>query len=229
MSTLAARQSENGLVMPFTRVYTDAALLEELVRVAALVPVGPLTQAQFAAESSIDPLTFVRRFGSWREALVKIDLEVRYSGRLVTAKMRAQRSRRLSDEEVLAELRRLADADGCITQSAVRQSALISTYTPTVRFGSWAAAVAAAGLHQSAMANRWSDAELGSNLHQLVQLYRRPPTLPEMRRPPSRADRATYVRRFGSWEATLRWYASQAPHLASGGEERDIVDGQLGT
>lgn len=66
----------------------EAALLEELVRVAALLPVGPLTQARFASESSIDPLTFLRQFGSWREALVKAGLEDRYSGRQVTPKMR---------------------------------------------------------------------------------------------------------------------------------------------
>lgn len=125
-------------------VYSDDDLVAELRRVAAQYPGKPVTATLVKSNSDVGASTFRRRFGDWRSALAAAGLEGRYTGTSVTAKMRVQRSRRLSDEEILIEMRRLADANGRVTLRVVGTSPLISRRVVQTRFGSWAAAVAAA-------------------------------------------------------------------------------------
>ena len=67
----------------------------------------------------------------------------------------------------------------------------------TARFGSWPAALAAAGLTLSPRGRYWSDQELATNQHRVMQLRGRTPTPAEMDRPPSTITSGTYRRRFG--------------------------------
>jgi hypothetical protein len=108
--------------MPSERRYHDERLLEEIRRVAALIPDGPVTKAPVEELSEATTDTMTRRFGSWREALTAAGLGHRYGGRSVTATMRAQLSRRLSDEEIFDGLRRVARVVGSrqITRLDVR-------------------------------------------------------------------------------------------------------------
>lgn len=114
--------------MPRPFVYTDDDLLAALNRVAALHPNAALTRALVKAHSGLSPQTFTRRIGdgTWRSVLAAAGLEARYLGQPVTTKMRTQPSRRLTDREVLAELRRLAGPDGQVTRVSVHRSPLIS-------------------------------------------------------------------------------------------------------
>lgn len=72
--------------------------------------------------------------------------------------MRSRRSHALSDDEILAEMRRVADVvgrGGVVTRDDITQrSGVLGLGTVVRRFGSFAAAVEAAGLTQSRMANR---------------------------------------------------------------------------
>lgn len=195
--------------VPFVQCYSTAELLAELRRVADQYPRQPLTVALIAAASPVSLATFRRRFGDWQAVLSAAGLQDRYVGRSVTPKMRALRSRRMSDEQIVGELRRLAHPDGQITMPALRGSPVISERVVTARFGSWPAAVAAAGLRQSRMANRWTEDQLSTNLETLLELYGRPPTSTEMRRPPSTINRTTYTNRFGSWPEVLEWFRTR--------------------
>ena len=109
----------------------------------------------------------LRRFGSWHEVLARAGLGDRYSGRSVSPKMRSQRSRTLTDAEVIAELQRVAAATGSTTlvQGDVRRhSTILGMNVLRNRFGSFADALAAAGLHHSRMANRWTEEDYIENL-----------------------------------------------------------------
>lgn len=92
--------------------YSATELQAELRRVADLLPDGALSERQFRTLATVSVATYLRRFGSWRQALDAAGLSHRYSGRTVSAKMRAQTARTLTNDQLLTELRRIADQTG---------------------------------------------------------------------------------------------------------------------
>lgn len=193
--------------MPFSQQHGDEDLLDELRRVAELEPSDPLTQRVFAKHSTmVATVTMLRRFGSWREALTLAGLADRYSGRVVSTKMQSRCSIALSDHEILAELRRVAKAAGTgyVTRRDVtRRSKLMGVGIVTSRFGSFAAAAAAAGLKQSSMANRWSEQDYIDNLRLVAAHLGRAPIQEDMNRPPSKITGDSYRHRFKSWGSAV--------------------------
>lgn len=114
--------------------YTDAELLDAL-RAFAKEYGRPPTAPEANERADLPAAsTFVVRFGSWNTAVAEAGFE--------------PRDRRRSEEELLADLRALADERGaCPTAARVR--AREDMPTPTTyenRFGSWNAALDAAGL-----------------------------------------------------------------------------------
>lgn len=190
-------------VVPNEPVYSDEQLVAELRRVGDLQAVGALTIGDFASRSTVSVDTLRRRFGGWRQALAAAGLEHRYSGRRVTPKMRGPGSASLTDAEIIDELRRIAaeTGRGWITKPDVHRSTRIGLRTVLSRFGSWPAAVEAAGLRLSPMAATWTTRDLLDNLQLLADHLGRLPTAAEVRKPPSRISYDTYVARFGSWKA----------------------------
>ena len=71
------------------------------------------------------------------------------------------------------------------------------------RFGSFNAALAAAGLQHSPLANRWTDQDYIDNLQAVWEHLGRRPIQWDMSRPPSRITGESYRNRFGSWENAL--------------------------
>lgn len=194
--------------MPFAEQHRDEALLIELRRVAELEPSIPLTQRMFARHSQmVSTITLLRRFGTWREVLSRAGLADRYGGRVVTAKMRTRRSSKLRDDEILAELRHVASLAGrsYVTRNDItRRSDLVGLGVIATRFGSFAAAVEAAGLSQSPMANRWTELDYLDNLRAVAAHLDREPIQEDMNRPPSRITGDSYRHRFGSWTAAIQ-------------------------
>ena len=190
-------------VVPNEPVYSDEQLVAELRRVGDLQAVGALTSGDFASRSTVSVDTLRRRFGGWRQALAAAGLEHRYSGRRVTPKMRGPGSASLTDAEIIDELRRIAaeTGRGWITKPDVHRSTRIGLRTVLSRFGSWPAAVEAAGLRLSPMAATWTTRDLLDNLQLLADHLGRLPTAAEVRKPLSRISYDTYVARFGSWKA----------------------------
>src|SRR3954447_13279722 len=117
--------------------------------------------------------------------------------------MRSRRSPSLTDGEILAELRRIAEETGrgWITKPDVHRSDLIGVGIVLARFGTWPAAVDAAGLTLSPMAATWTTDDLFDNLQLLVDHLHRMPTARDVRSPPSRISYDAYAARFGSWTA----------------------------
>ena len=124
--------------------------------------------------------------------------------------MRARAGPTLTDEEILAELRRIAHTSGrdVITQRDVHDSPLIGLTLVKSRFGSWPAAVDAAGLRLAQAARRWTTDEMFENLQRLVDTYGRLPTSAEVRRPPSTIGYEAYATRFGTSAAAKRAFAT---------------------
>lgn len=117
----------------------------------------------------------------------------------------------VKDEELLADLRRVAESLGSVSVSQKRYGKL-GTYdysTLIRRFGSWNKALVAAGL---ALSNRVGipDEELFENLFRLWQHYGRQPRRRELAHRPSTISQTPYNRRFGSWTSALEAFVEYA-------------------
>ena len=132
----------------FLTEYTDEALLNELRRIAALLPVGePLTKPAYKRYSPrVAENTISRRFCGWKEALEKAGLGHLYHGQPVSQKMRTQPARDWSDVDLLAEIRRVHTLVGkqWLTSTDFNANSLTSTDSIRRRFGSFHKALEAA-------------------------------------------------------------------------------------
>lgn len=77
---------------------TDGALLDELRRIAELLPRDePLTKTAFRRfGAKVSAKTLSRRFGGWKQALQKAGLEHLYVGQPICEKTKRSRSRAFS-------------------------------------------------------------------------------------------------------------------------------------
>jgi hypothetical protein len=139
--------------------YDDDALLAELCRVAAIVS-GPLTRSAFHRFSKASPSLYPRRFGSWEGALKRAGLESRYSGRAVSDKMRSQEAKHLTDEQMLAELQRVAALSSPLIGEVFGQHSRISAAAIRRRFGSWNAGLKKAGLKATTKGRRYTEDDI---------------------------------------------------------------------
>lgn len=182
--------------------YDDDSLLDEVRRVAALVPGRTLTRTEFDRHARVDSSTIVRRLGGWREALERAGVANRYSGRKVTARMRGQVAKSLTDEELLDELRQVATVLGkqVLTRKEFREgSEDVNDAAIARRFGSWSEGLRRAGLELSPHGRRWTDDDYFENLLTVWTHYARAPKHREMDEPPSRITSGAYEAKFGTW------------------------------
>ena len=128
--------------------YDDDSLLGELRRVSALIKKSTITAKAFDHLSKVSSSTIRRRFGGWHRALENAGLGHRYSGAVVTERMRKGCPDRHTHEEIINELRGVADKLGSVTFTAKKFDELTNIHSCTVvrHFGSWTAALTKAGL-----------------------------------------------------------------------------------
>src|SRR5215813_8778389 len=92
--------------------YSTTDILNEIRRVADSLGGASLNKREFDKQSKVHSSTVIRRFGSWRKGLEAAGCGQLYGGGAVTEKMRAQTGRDLHDDDLLAELRRIAQVLG---------------------------------------------------------------------------------------------------------------------
>lgn len=81
----------------------------------------------------------------------------------------------------------------------LKHSDLIGERALLNRFGTWRAALDAAGLELSAKGRRWTDDDYFENLLAVWTHHGRAPTYAEINRQPSRITNGAYASKFGSW------------------------------
>jgi hypothetical protein len=191
--------------------YSDAALLEELRRVAEAVPAGPITRAIFSAHSAASASTVMKRFGGWKEALNAAGLSARYGGHLVTERMRQQPGKTVTQEQAIKELRRISAKLGRqdLTVDDFNAHASFSVAAVRRHFRPWRRALEAAGLIPGQHSRRYSDEECYENLLRVWMHLGRPPQYLEMGSPPSQVGGKAYVRRWKTWIKALEAFADR--------------------
>jgi hypothetical protein len=182
--------------------YDDDSLLAELQRVAALVKTPYLTATEFDKHSKAHSSAIRRRFGGWRQALTRANLEERYSGNPAAKRAIYER---FTDERLIAELRAVSDKIGSklVTTEAFNQVAEMNAETVRRRFGSWWAALKKAGLTISNLGKRYSEDEYFENLLAVWTHFGRQPKYGEMDSPPSTISSNAYEKKWGTWRKAL--------------------------
>ena len=109
-----------------------------------------------------------------------------------------------SDDELITDLRRVAEALGrpTVTSREYREHGRYSSKPFENRFGSWNAAIDAAGLQRNVTLNLSQD-ELFDNLENLWIRLGRQPKYGELESSGSLYSVSTYEKRFGSWRKAL--------------------------
>ena len=119
--------------------------------------------------------------------------------------------RNISDDDLLSDLRRVASerSEQQVKQRTYKNHGKYGVTTIIRRFGSWNAAVGAAGLEATVERNI-SNEKLFSALYDLWVAIGRQPSYSEVQKPMCQFHVATYERRFGSWRQALEGFVSYA-------------------
>lgn len=170
--------------------YTEEELLEELHRLKKQLSKSPEAQ-DMTDYGKYGENTYLRRFGSWNEALEKAGLTINKTGKV-------------SNEELKNELLKLAEeeSDGkYLPASLMREKGKFSSNVYESRFGSWNKALKEVGLeirtHQDFTKN-----DLIQELKRVSEEVGRTPTY-EMLDDFGKYGKSTYERSFGSWSNAL--------------------------
>src|ERR1035438_2228767 len=117
----------------------------------------------------------------------------------------------VADSELLADLRRVANLLGAdaVSQPKYRLHGIYDETTVSRHFGSWNAAILAAGLSVSNEIGI-SDKRMFENLLVLWQHQGRQPRRSDLARPPSSISQSPYNRRFGGWTTALKAFIDYA-------------------
>lgn len=164
-------------------------LLAEISSIADELGRAPLPD-ELDERSDHDVELFRSEFGSWYAAIS-------------TAGLEKPRGRRMPDDELLAELRRLADElEKTPSMQDMTNRGGYGSATYTNRFGSWSAALEAAGLEPHSDRKYRSTKDLLTELQQLAEELGHPPTSREMDEEGA-YSRVVYRNRFNSWNDAL--------------------------
>jgi 5-methylcytosine-specific restriction endonuclease McrA len=119
--------------------------------------------------------------------------------------------RNIVDEELLADLQRVAreHSEHGLKQRTYKEVGKFGVTTVIRRFGSWNAAVKAAGL-KTTVERKVSDEKLFSALYDLWVGLGHQPVYSEVQKPACPFHVATYERRFGSWRSALEAFVTYA-------------------
>jgi hypothetical protein len=118
--------------------------------------------------------------------------------------------RNVSDDELIADLRRVALELGkkSVTMEEQNEKGRFNCSTYFRRFGNWFRALDAAGLQYSRTPMNTPDEELFRNLEEVWTSLGRQPRYVEVNKPFSKFSVGTYEKRFGTWRKALEAFVT---------------------
>ncbi|MFA6925334.1 MAG: HNH endonuclease [Bacteroidales bacterium] len=177
---------------PDNRNASDKELLDDLKKVASELNKESLTQSEYDKVGRFNSGTIKKRLG-WNNALEKAGLTV-------------AKHQNISDEELLEDLKRVANKIAPIKVTTYKYNE-VGKYSSTIidrRFG-WNKALKKAGLEISNLQNI-SNEELFENMEEIWIKLGRPPYITECVKPFSKYSSDTYTKRFGNWRKALETF-----------------------
>ena len=202
---------------PDNRNCANEVLLNDLRAVAQRLGQAP-TRDKYDRHGRFSAATVRKRFGSWNRAL-------ELSGLAVQKRMDIPR------DELVADLQHVAVLIGMRTvlTSDYKTHGKFGRDTYTREFGSWAKALAAAGLQPTGWKPKATDDELLSNMASVWESVGRQPKQNDFRPPISRFSHDAYVNHYGTWRKALEAFVAAAnkdeiPNAISGDTEAEPTD-----
>lgn len=199
---------------------------KEVLRVSNLIHNKIITKREFDKLSKISSSTLLRKFGNWKSILEKFGLTDRYSGKIVTDKMRNQ-TKHLSNDEIIEEIRRVAkdlNTNHLTIGIINRNSNIISDSTIRKRFGSWYNGLKKANLTELIKGNKYSELDYFENLLNVWKYYSRQPKYREMNIYPSTITSGAYESKWGSWSNSLNAFIEFVNRDVKQNQEEDDDD-----
>lgn len=199
----------------FLTDYSNEALLEELRRIANLIPAeARLTKSAYDANfPKTSYSTIQRRFGGWKQALELAGLVHLYHGQPVSQKMRSQTTKGLSKDDLINELKRVHALMGTepLTAKNFNRHSITSDAVIRHHFGTFREGLDAAAIPRPPWKTRtFTDRECFENIADLWAHYGRSPHFREMFQPPSRIQAKTYIDRWGTWRKAKKAFVDWA-------------------
>lgn len=154
----------------------------------------------------------IDRFGSWNAGLQAAGFD-------------RPRPPVVGDEQIIAALRTYDRERGCSPSSQQWRTQALSPSVATIegRFGSWSAALAAAGLPPRRVRREWSDRDILDGLRRFAADHGRPPrTTDRVGLLSTYPSPALAISRFGSWSAALT-EAGLQPGNPPPASDRDVA------
>ena len=176
------------------RDVTEELLLQDVERVAIQLGKNTLTIEEYDANGKYHSATLRRRFGSWKDVLMLVKLDVE------------KHSFQISNDEYIADIKRVATflQKGTVTNTEYRQYGKYNASKLSKRFGGWHNVLKVAELEPTGFNVSISDFELLEEIERVWIKLGRQPTTNEIRKGISCYGLTTYLRHFGSWIATLK-------------------------
>lgn len=185
-------------------------LLTELRSVAEQVD-GRLQTSDMDTLGSYSAKTYINRFGSWQAALEAAGIDADPT----------PRTPQITDEELIAELRRLNDdLEDYPKTTDMNERGAYSCQPYFDRFGSWQGALDAAGIEADARRSPPIPTEdLEAELHRLADELGGTPSVADMEAHGEYAA-DTYAQRYGSWNAAVEAAGLPPNERMNNSEER---------
>lgn len=204
---------------------SKSKIISDICRVDRLINKDILTSKEYHKNSRVSHGTLLKYFGSWHEALCEAGLEHKSNRRIKTEKLSKQQSKFMTDQEVLEELKIVANK---LNQKTItieeldKNSRKISGSTIRKRFG-WKNGLKRAGLKVSPLGKRYSDEECYENLLNVWTHYGRQPTASEMNKHPSIVGSKAYTLRWDGWLKALEAFIEEVNREPDRSEDEVVL------
>ncbi|HPC08383.1 MAG TPA: HNH endonuclease [Smithella sp.] len=177
---------------PYHRDITKEQVVNDITAVARQLGQSTITTDDYRRHGKYSPDVARRRCGSWLKALVEAGLSTQ------------RHNTKAAPEQFIPDLKRVATLLGkpSVTTEEYRDHGRFAPSTVSNHFGTWFAALDAAGLNRTRTLHV-TDEEYFENLEQMWVHLGRQPHYTDVQKPFSRYSAGAYEKRFGSWRKAL--------------------------
>lgn len=175
--------------------YSDESVLEEVRRVARELGSERITRERFDQVARVNSTTLSRKFGSWFQAM----------DRAGVSQIQAPRPVVVDRQTVVSAIREFVENNpkSSPTRDAIAGILGLNPAAISRHVGQWKDCLSEAGVDQSPLGRRFTDAECFENIVALWTHYGRQPNFAELKQPPSAVGPKAYIGRWGGWRAAL--------------------------
>ena len=199
----------------YHRNVPDEELIADVKRVAAKLGRNTLSAKEYVAHGQYSKGTMLRRFGPWRNVLAQCSLETHKHNHKYD----------FSDEEMIADIKRVAEALGVATISA-REYSIYGKYHASTLInnrGPWNKILELAGM-KPILNRNFSNEDLFEEIERMWIMLGRQPTATDIKQGISKYALNTYARRFGGWRKALEAFVNFINSDDPPQEESDPVE-----